>query len=115
MSEREGDPYLVQLRFLERVQERDLARTRDWIRTREQQLAKEEEEARRRRRPPPAWIAETLMGRDGRPATVHQGGCIPVSGYRARVISADEARRLLDADPGLACPICRPDTALGLP
>ncbi|MFD5682172.1 DUF6233 domain-containing protein [Streptomyces bacillaris] len=114
MSEQGEDPRLVQLRFLERVQERDLARTRDWIRRREQQLAKEEEEARRRQRPPPAWIVETLLGREGRPDTVHQGGCIPM-GFRARAIPEVEARRLLDGDHDLACQICRPDTELGLP
>ena len=99
------------LRFLERVQEGDLARTRKWIRTEEQRLA---EIADRRPLPaPPDWVLEQGIGEGRRPVAVHQGFCRP-PGPRARPIGPDEARRLLDSDSGLACQLCRPDTALGL-
>ncbi|WP_097866553.1 DUF6233 domain-containing protein [Streptomyces sp. rh34] len=104
-------PRLDLLRFLERVQERDLARTRDWIAAEERRLA--ERAARLPPASPPDWVLQGGIGAAGGPAAVHQGFCQPV-GARVRAISVDEARRLLAADTGLACQLCRPDTALGL-
>ncbi|MYR93079.1 MULTISPECIES: DUF6233 domain-containing protein [unclassified Streptomyces] len=108
MNEREVSR-LDLLRFLERVQERDLARTRGWIKAEEQRLA--ELANRRPPPPPPDYVVQHGLGRG--PAIVHQGFCEPQAA-RVRAISADEARRLLSADAGLACQLCRPDTALGL-
>ncbi|MEU2402791.1 DUF6233 domain-containing protein [Streptomyces rubiginosohelvolus] len=99
------------LRFLERVQEQDLARTRHWITTEERRLA--ESAARRPPPPPPDWVLEAGIGAGRRPVAVHQGFCKP-QGARVRAISGEEARRLIAADTGLACQLCRPDTELGL-
>ncbi|RLV66331.1 hypothetical protein STAN_1852 [Streptomyces sp. CBMAI 2042] len=109
MNEQEEVPRLDLLRFLERVQERDLARTRGWIKTEEERLA--EAAARRPPPPPPDYVVQNGLGRG--PALVHQGFCEPL-GARVRAATADEARRLLDADAGLTCQLCRPDTELGL-
>ncbi|MFE5996745.1 DUF6233 domain-containing protein [Streptomyces sp. NPDC056454] len=109
MNEREEVSRLDLLRFLERVQERDLARTRNWITAEEQRLA--EAAARRPPPPPPDYVVQYGLGRG--PAMVHQGFCEP-QGARVRAIPANEARRLLNADAGLACRLCRPDTELGL-
>ncbi|MFE2112027.1 DUF6233 domain-containing protein [Streptomyces microflavus] len=110
MNEQEV-PRLDLLRFLERVQERDLARTRDWITAEEQRVA--ELAARQPPPPPPDWVLETGIGAGRRPVAVHQGFCRPQSA-RVRAIPADEARRLIAEDTGLACQLCRPDTELGL-
>ncbi|MGW6207492.1 DUF6233 domain-containing protein [Streptomyces sp. NPDC055089] len=99
------------LRFLERVQMRDLARTRKWIRDEEQHLA---DIAARRPPPPPRdWLLERGIGQARRPVAVHQG-CCRLTGSRVKPISTDEARRLLDEDSSLACQLCRPDTELGM-
>lgn len=98
------------LRFLERVQERDLARTRTWI------AAEEQREAERLRglaaRPPaPDWLIE--QGLDGRaPVYVHVGGC-HMAGKRSRGVTQEQARQALYEQVD-ACPHCRPDTELGV-
>ncbi|MFI8872521.1 DUF6233 domain-containing protein [Streptomyces sp. NPDC055243] len=98
------------LRFLERVQERDLARTRTWI------AAEERREAERLRglaaRPPaPDWLIE--QGLDGRaPVYVHRGDC-HMAGKRSRGVTQDQARQALYEQVD-ACPHCRPDTELGV-
>jgi hypothetical protein len=105
-----GPTRLALLRFLERVQERDLARTRRWI-------ADEERRAAERRRgvaarpPAPDWLLEQGLG--GRaPVYVHVGGC-HMAGPRSKGVTRDQAIRAL-ADRVGPCPHCRPDTALGL-
>ncbi|MFD4633083.1 DUF6233 domain-containing protein [Streptomyces sp. NPDC058284] len=98
------------LRFLERVQLGDLARTRKWI------ADEERREAERRRgeqaRPPvPDWLIEQGLG--GRtPVYVHLGGC-HMAGSRVRGVAREAALRALaeNVDP---CPHCRPDTELGV-
>ncbi|MFD3640984.1 DUF6233 domain-containing protein [Streptomyces griseus] len=107
----QGVPRLDLLRFLERVQERDLARTRHWIAAEERRLA--ELAARLPPAPPPDWVLESGIGAGSHPIAVHQGFCRPQSA-RVREVSRDEARRLLAADTGMACQLCRPDTVLGL-
>ncbi|GAA5216852.1 DUF6233 domain-containing protein [Streptomyces thinghirensis] len=102
-------PRLAQLRFLERVQEQDLARTRRWI------AAEEHREAERRRgqtaRPPePDWLLEHGLNRQAPPVYVHAGGCWN-TGKQSAGISRDEARRAL-AEGVPACLHCRPDTEL---
>lgn len=111
MSE-ESSSRLEQLRFLERVREQDLARARGWREAEERRLA--ELAARLPPPPPPDWVVEQGIGQGRRIVAVHQGYCRP-AGPRVRPVGADEARRLLDADSGLACQLCRPDTELGLP
>ncbi|MFJ4837148.1 DUF6233 domain-containing protein [Streptomyces sp. NPDC088746] len=99
------------LRFLERVQVGDLARTRQWIADEEQRQA--EIAARHAPPPPPDWIVEQGIGVGRRIVAVHQGWC-RMSGKRTSPITRDEALRLLAADSGMACQQCRPDTELGV-
>jgi hypothetical protein len=100
---------LVLLRFLERVQERDLARTRRWI------ADEERRQVERRRgieaRPPaPEWLIENgLSGHDA--VYVHVGDCWN-AGKRSKGVSREQARLAL-ADGIKPCPQCRPDSALG--
>ncbi|MET9912938.1 DUF6233 domain-containing protein [Streptomyces sp. NPDC006476] len=102
---------LALLRFLERVQERDLARTRRWI------LEEERREAERQhgvqaRPPAPEWLIEVGLNRHAAPVYVHVGDCWN-AGKRSQGITRDHARRAL-VDGVKACPQCQPDTALGM-
>ncbi|MET9454480.1 DUF6233 domain-containing protein [Streptomyces canus] len=101
---------LALLRFLERVQVRDLERTRRWI------ADEEKREAERQRgiaaRPlAPDWLLDRGLNRDS-PAYVHVGDCWN-AGSRSKGVERDQALRAL-ADGVTACPQCRPDTALGI-
>jgi hypothetical protein len=98
------------LRFLERVQVGDLARTRDWIAAEEQRLAAEE--TRLPAPPPPDWLIEHGIGAGRAPVRVHVGDCWDTRS-RCKPASADLARRAL-AEGVEACTHCRPDTALGV-
>ncbi|MFC7869661.1 DUF6233 domain-containing protein [[Kitasatospora] papulosa] len=104
-------PRLDLLRFLERVQERDLARTRAWIQAEEQHQA--EIAARRPSPPPPDWVVEQGIGVGHQVVAVHQGWC-RMAGRRVRPVPRDEALRLVAEDTGRACQQCRPDTDLGV-
>ncbi|MFE3033057.1 DUF6233 domain-containing protein [Streptomyces canus] len=109
-----NDPHpskLVLLRFLERVQVRDLERTRRWI------ADEEKREAERQRgiaaRPPaPDWLLDRGLNRNSPPLYVHVGGCWN-AGSRSKGVERAQAVRALSegVDP---CPHCRPDTALGI-
>lgn len=72
----------------------------------------EEERGRAHRPPAPDWILE-LSRADGRPIAVHTGHC-GMAGRRTKPVDQDGARRLLTTDGVPACPICRPDSALGI-
>jgi hypothetical protein len=98
------------LRFLERVQVGDLARTRDWIAAEEQRLAVEA--ARQPPPPPPDWLLEHGIGAGRPPVRVHVGDCWDTR-TRCKPATADAARRAL-AEGVEACTHCRPDTALGV-
>ncbi|MFJ1877312.1 DUF6233 domain-containing protein [Streptomyces sp. KS_5] len=70
----------------------------------------EEERGRRNRPERPDWIVELGIGADRAPVQVHAGDCY-IAGKRRRVVSRDEARRLLAA--GLeSCTHCEPATRL---
>lgn len=98
------------LRFLERVQERDLARTRTWIAD-EERRETERIRGEQARPPAPDWLIE--QGLSGRvPVYVHRGDC-HMAGKRSRGAERDQARRAL-AEGVDACPHCRPDTELGV-
>ncbi|MBW5420298.1 hypothetical protein GKQ77_01765 [Streptomyces sp. BG9H] len=99
------------LRFLERVQERDLARTRKWIADEERRQA-EKRQGEQARPPTPDWIIELGIGQGSPPIEVHRGDCY-AAGKKRRPISRDEARRAL-AEEIRACTHCRPDTELGV-
>ncbi|WP_046500767.1 DUF6233 domain-containing protein [Streptomyces odonnellii] len=106
---------LYALRVLERVQLRDLERTRRWIATEEQRAAEETRAAERRERlrpPPPAWVATRGIGTRREPTGVHVGGCYMATGMTMR-LTREQAVRLL-ADGVEACGHCRPDTELGV-
>jgi hypothetical protein len=101
---------LATLRFLERVQERDLARTRRWIAQEEQREA--ERRHRLAARPPaPDWLIERGLSQHNA-VYVHVGGCWN-AGSRSKGVERDQALRALAEGVG-ACPQCRPDTALGI-
>ncbi|MGW3321166.1 DUF6233 domain-containing protein [Streptomyces virginiae] len=101
---------LALLRFLEKVQLQDLARTRAWIAVEEQRLAAEA--ARLPPPPPPDWLIEHGIGVGRSPVRVHVGSCWDT---RSRCLPADRdtARRAI-AEGVEACTHCRPDTALGV-
>ncbi|MGW1953402.1 DUF6233 domain-containing protein [Streptomyces sp. NPDC001920] len=102
---------LVLLRFLERVQLRDLERTRRWIADEERRDA-ERQRGMNARPAAPEWLLE--RGLSGRaPAYVHVGGCWN-AGKRSKGITRDQALRALTEQGVPQCPHCRPDTALGI-
>ncbi|GGT77640.1 hypothetical protein GCM10010207_87480 [Streptomyces atratus] len=94
-----------------RVREQDLTRARSWCDAEERRLA--EVAARQPPSPPPDWVVEQGIGQGRWIVAVHQGYCRP-AGPRVKPVGADEARRLLAMDTGLACQLCRPDTELGV-
>lgn len=99
------------LRFLERVQVRDLARTRRWIADAERREA-ERLRGEQARPPAPDWLIE--LGIDSGRATVyvHVGGC-HMAKNSTRAITEEQARRALwDQVP--ACTHCKPDAELGV-
>ena len=98
------------LRFLERVQERDLERTRRWI-VDEEKREQERQRGIERRPPAPDWLLEQGLNRDAPPVQVHVGGCWD-AGKRSRGIDRGEALRAL-AGGVTACGVCRPDSELG--
>lgn len=102
---------LALLRFLERVQVGDLARTRQWIADEEQRQT--ERAALHPLPEPPDWIVEQGIGVGRRIVAVHQGWC-RMSGKRTSPVTRDEVLRLLAEDPERACQQCRPDTELGV-
>ncbi|MCI3277606.1 DUF6233 domain-containing protein [Streptomyces cylindrosporus] len=99
------------LRFLLRVQERDLARTRRWIADEERREA-EHQRGVQARPPAPDWLLELGLNRHAPPVFVHSGDCWN-AGKRSQPMTRDQARRAL-ADGIKACPHCQPDTALGM-
>ncbi|MEV5646218.1 DUF6233 domain-containing protein [Streptomyces flaveolus] len=106
-----GPTRLVLLRFLERVQLRDLERTRRWIADEERREA-EHQRGIEARPAPPAWLLERGLNGHSPPVYVHAGDCWNAA-KRSKGITQDEARRAL-ADGIKPCPQCRPDTTLGV-
>jgi hypothetical protein len=106
-----GPTHLLFLRFLERVQLRDLERTRCWI------ADEERRETERRRgvaaRPaPPDWLLELGLNGHSPPVYVHAGHCWN-AGKRSRGLTRDGALRAL-ADGVKPCTQCRPEAELGI-
>ncbi|MEU1106638.1 DUF6233 domain-containing protein [Streptomyces tibetensis] len=101
---------LALLRFLERVQERDLVRTRRWIADEERREA-ERRVGEERRPPAPEWLIERGLDRKNTVA-VHTGECWD-PGKRARPATRAQAIEALRQRVP-ACSKCRPDTALGI-
>ncbi|MGA5032334.1 DUF6233 domain-containing protein [Streptomyces cellulosae] len=105
-----GTSRLAMLRFLERVQERDLARTRQWIAEEERREA-ERQRGMEARPPARDWLLERGLNKHSAPVYVHVGGCWN-SGKRSDGVSREQALRAL-AEGVPACSHCRPDTELG--
>jgi hypothetical protein len=106
---------LDMLRFARRVVEhqaaRQLALMDRWIADEERREA-ERERRLATRQAAPDWLIE--RGLNGRTAVyVHVGGCASAGG-RAKGASRDQAVRALTEGEIAACPLCRPDTALGI-
>ncbi|MFF8430912.1 DUF6233 domain-containing protein [Streptomyces sp. NPDC016566] len=104
-------PRLALLRFLERVQERDLARTRRWIAD-EERKERERQAGEAARPAPPDWLLEYGLNRDAMPNAVHVGGC-HMAGKRSKGVDSETVRRALTAGVK-ACTHCRPDSELGI-
>jgi hypothetical protein len=102
---------LEALRFLERVQKRDLARTRRWIAAEERGIA-EHRRGLQARPPAPDWLLE--QGLNGhRPVYVHADDCWS-TGKRSHAITRDQAVQALTDGRIDPCPQCRPDTTPGI-
>ncbi|MFF8907163.1 DUF6233 domain-containing protein [Streptomyces olivaceoviridis] len=107
---------LDMLRFARRVVEhqaaRQLALMDRWIADEERREA----ERQRRlgaRKAAAEWAIE--RGLSGRGAVyVHVGGCTGAGGGRAKGVGREQAVRALTEEGVPACPLCRPDTALGI-
>lgn len=98
------------LRFLERVQQADLDRTRRWIAD-EQRREEERQRGEQARPPAPDWLLEQGLNRDAPAVYVHTGDCWNAA-KRSRGVPRDVALRAL-AEGVAACPHCRPDSELG--
>ncbi|MFF8940377.1 DUF6233 domain-containing protein [Streptomyces paradoxus] len=101
---------LTLLRFLERVQGRDLSRTRRWIADEERREA-ERRVGEARRPSAPGWLIERGLDRINIVA-VHTGECWD-PGKRVKPASREQAIDALRQQVP-ACTKCRPDTALGI-
>ncbi|MGW0345918.1 DUF6233 domain-containing protein [Streptomyces anthocyanicus] len=104
-----GPTRLTLLRFLERVQLRDLARTRRWIADEERPQA-ERRRGAEEKPPPPDWLLEQGLNKSSPPVYVHVGDCWN-AGSRSKGIEREQARCAI-AEGIRACPQCRPDSAL---
>ncbi|GAA2200516.1 DUF6233 domain-containing protein [Streptomyces bangladeshensis] len=106
---------LDMLRFARRVVEhqaaRQLALMDRWIADEERREAERQRRLAARRNAP-EWAVE--HGLNGRTAVyVHVGGCTGAGG-RAKGVGREQAVRALTEAGVPACPLCRPDTALGI-
>lgn len=104
-------PDLPRLRTLETW----LVYTLDRVRRQIADAERREQERQRgieARPPAPDWLLE--QGPSGRtPVYVHAGGCWSM-GKRGRGISREQAIQALTEGGVVACPVCRPDSALGI-
>lgn len=111
MSESTPEERLTALRFLRRVQERDLARTDEWIAAEEQRAtgSRPTEEQQPAPSPPrPQWAIQDGTGPAG--TLVHMADCW-ASGQRTRPVSRAQAVEAL-AGGAVPCDVCRPDRKL---
>ncbi|MEU1078196.1 DUF6233 domain-containing protein [Streptomyces sp. NPDC005878] len=109
---------LGQLQFLERYQERELAKTRAWITKKQAEIEEQKARDARAAQPPPDWLIQHGIGAG--PLTVHTNlsedsdRCWARAGAeRCRPSSREQAFQALN-DGARACEICRPDTILGV-
>ncbi|MFF1281707.1 DUF6233 domain-containing protein [Streptomyces sp. NPDC058299] len=107
---------LDMLRFARRVVEhqaaRQLALMDRWIADEERREAAGRERRPTARQAAAQWAVE--RGLNGRSAVyVHAGAC-SAAGGRAKDVDREQAVRALTEEGVPACPLCRPDTALGI-
>ncbi|OKI54580.1 DUF6233 domain-containing protein [Streptomyces sp. MJM1172] len=104
-------PALDQLLVIRRWLELTLARVDERIGA---VRAAEEQQARRRPPPePPQWWIEYGIGVSRRPARVHTGACQITN--RGKPATREAVLDVLRTVPSaIACPLCRPDSELGL-
>ncbi|MEW1637579.1 DUF6233 domain-containing protein [Streptomyces sp. NPDC093801] len=104
-------PALDQLLVIRRWLELTLARVDEKISV---VRAAEEERARRRPLPePPNWWIEYGIGATRQPDRVHTGACRMTG--RGRPATRESVLEVLRTMPSvIACPLCRPDSELGL-
>ncbi|MFJ9344758.1 DUF6233 domain-containing protein [Streptomyces sp. NPDC101733] len=104
-------PALDQLLVIRRWLELTLARVDERI-----EVVRAVEEERDRRRPlpePPRWWIEYGIGVTSRPDRVHTGECRITN--RGKPATREAAMEVLRTVPSvIACPLCRPDSELGL-
>ncbi|MFD9721085.1 hypothetical protein [Streptomyces sp. NPDC059076] len=95
------------LRFLERVQKQDLARTRRWIQEEQQRAQAEAQRAAAPEAEPKAWRA--YVPGDARQAVgLHRVDCrIEHPELETRNITTTEARKLRAMGAEMSCPECR--------
>ncbi|MER8226486.1 DUF6233 domain-containing protein [Streptomyces sp. NPDC094143] len=105
-----GSSRLALLRFLERVQERDLSRTRGWIADGERRQAGRRVGAARRP-PAPAFLIERGLDRRNIVA-LHTGECWDPAKRAKPAIREQAVEALRQQVP--ACTKCGPNTALGI-
>ena len=112
VSESTPEERLRALRFLRRVQQRDLARTDQWIAIWEQRAA---EWVRRAPKPTaPDWVLQYgVGGRAVRPAMVHTSQCWAPGGSMEG-ISREQAVEALTRGGVPPCGLCRPERELGV-
>ncbi|MCL7382123.1 DUF6233 domain-containing protein [Streptomyces sp. 35G-GA-8] len=96
-------PRLAALRFLERVQLRDLERTRHWIAAEEGRAA--ETATTQPQPPPPEWVVDRKI--------VHSGDCWAAD-KRSQAITRKQAIEALTQHQKQPCDVCRPDTSLSV-
>ncbi|MER5464101.1 DUF6233 domain-containing protein [Streptomyces sp. NPDC002668] len=108
----ESAPRLELLRFLRRVQEKQLQQTDRWIAQEEQREAAAARAARTRPPVDPDWCVSYGIGGDRKPLAVHVGDC-GMAKHR-KPVSQEQARRAMTEEGVEACAFCRPDTALGV-
>ncbi|MGA4844848.1 DUF6233 domain-containing protein [Streptomyces sp. G5(2025)] len=99
------------LRFRERIQERDPARTRRWIADEERREA-ERIRGQQARPPAPDWLIELGIGQGKPQVCVHVGGC-RMAGTRSRSAGPAQAHQALHEGVA-ACIHCRSDTEFGV-
>ncbi|MEV4438533.1 DUF6233 domain-containing protein [Streptomyces sp. NPDC049577] len=100
-------PDLPRLRTLETW----LAHTLDRVRARIADLERQTANTP----PPPPHVPDWVLsgGRAGQDPALHVGGC-GMAGKSPRPLTRDQALQALTDGSVPACPICRPDTELGL-
>ncbi|MFD6936249.1 DUF6233 domain-containing protein [Streptomyces goshikiensis] len=112
MHEDLSSPELEKLRFLHRVQLRQIEQTERWIGA---ELGRLSEIAARRPLPEEPGLILSYLRKGGRsaPDAVHVGDC-RLAGRHVKAVTEDQARRALAVDGIPACEFCRPDADLGI-